>query len=160
SLAATAGTLRPADAALTNHVSVPLSSAEPEAHVVSTPFRLGVVLECRSVVQNPAVVDEQHLARLQRELHAQAPVARPGVEGIEGADRLRRKGKLGFLVPRFDPVAKITDHQSASALAEDREAGRRLVPGSQSAATVDVEGSMEDLPRLGVLRPQLLLDRI
>ena len=43
---------------------------EPQADVVAAELGFGVVLEGRAVMEDPAVVGDQHLAALERELDA------------------------------------------------------------------------------------------
>ena len=46
-------------------------------------LRFGMILEGRAVVQNPPIIYEVHIARLQRELHAQSGIIQHLIEHIE-----------------------------------------------------------------------------
>ena len=51
---------------------------------MSLSLGLGVVLECCAIVQNPAVVDEQHFPCRKGELDPQAPLVRHAVKRVHG----------------------------------------------------------------------------
>jgi hypothetical protein len=72
---------------------------------MAPPLQLRIVFEGRAVVQDPAVIDEEHLAALQVELRAEFGTARHAVQQVEGLDLGRGQRLLRFLLADFDPVA-------------------------------------------------------
>src|SRR5262245_40281501 len=58
---------------------------QPEAHVMPPSLRFGIVLESGPVVQDPAIVNEEHVPRLEAKLHAQRLITQDRVEDIERA---------------------------------------------------------------------------
>ena len=44
-------------------------SFQPQSYVVPSSIRFRMILECRPIMQNPMIVREHHLTRLERKLH-------------------------------------------------------------------------------------------
>src|SRR6516164_1693657 len=122
------------------------------------PVRLGVVDERLPDVQQPAVVDEQHLARLKRELDTQLRAAGDLVEGVEGGPLNRVQGFAGFLVAGLDPVAQVAKDGFAPVARapgspvgnyRPRDGGR--FAGPHAAAPFHVEWLPQYVERLWIL---------
>src|SRR5437588_12522983 len=75
---------------------------------------LEVVDERRPVVQQPAIVDEEHLPRLESEFRAQLRPAGHCIECIERGTLRFGQRLAGFVVARLDPVTQIAEHEGAT----------------------------------------------
>ena len=74
---------------------------------MSAAFGLGKILEGSPVVENPAVVDEEHVARLQAERRLETALAQHPIQDIQGPVLFGRQGLASSLVARFNPIAQI-----------------------------------------------------
>src|SRR5690349_6883908 len=72
------------------------------------PRELGIVGKGRAIVENPAVVDEIHLAGLERKLHTEIGAGQDGVENIQGPALVGVQRLTRLFLTNFDPVAEIT----------------------------------------------------
>ena len=72
---------------------------------------LGVVFERGPVVEDPAVIDEVHLAGLEGELGPQRGAVQHLVEPVERLALGGGQGLAGLLVPGLDPVAEVTEER-------------------------------------------------
>src|SRR5713101_4521988 len=98
---------------------------EPESHIVPPAPGFRVVLESRAVVQDPAIVDKQHLAGLKHELGGQIALAEHAIENIQGVNLVRREWTAGLLMTAVDPVAQVTVAQLTSIPVENGLLDRR-----------------------------------
>src|SRR5262249_3542365 len=103
------------------------------------------VIERGPVVQDPAVVDEVHVPRLQVELRPQVRPVEELVEHAKGRLLARAQRLASLLVPDLDPVTQVAEVQLAPTPADDRELNRRRLPGPDAAAAVDVERLIQGL---------------
>src|SRR5438094_429893 len=84
---------------------------QPQPDEVPPALRLGVVLEGGAVVQDPAVVNEDHVPRLQRELDPQVGPVQHLVQNVQRSALRPRERLARLLVPHLDPVAQVAIDQ-------------------------------------------------
>src|SRR6516162_255424 len=89
----------------------PSVALQPQPDVMPAALRLRVILERGTAVEEPPVVDEEHIARLQVKLNAQLRHAQHRVERVKRSSLLGAQRFAGLLVPGFDPVAKVAAHE-------------------------------------------------
>src|SRR5690606_30847502 len=91
--------------------SVLVVAPDPETDQMAAALGLGMSLEGRAVVQNPAVVDEEDLARLEGEFRPQIGAREKFIQKIEGPDLFVRQGHTRLVVSLVNPVAQVADQQ-------------------------------------------------
>jgi hypothetical protein len=101
-----------------------------------------VVLKRRAVVQNPAVVEEVHVARFRANSARRSGDARDAVEYVRRLLLCDGQRQPDLLVARLDPVSADTATATPAIPGEHRNATveRRLVA---AAAAIDVERMVE-----------------
>src|SRR5262249_9459498 len=107
-------------------------------------FRLGVILERRAVVEDPAVVDEEHVAGFEAELDVQSRLVQDSVQRVERPLLVSSQWLADLLVTGLDPVTQIAAHGRLAVPMEDRERHSRRIARSQSRAALDVERLLEN----------------
>src|SRR5262249_50264805 len=118
---------------------------EPQPHQMPLPLGFRVILECRAVVQDPAVVDEIHVTRLEGELGAYLGRRGDLVECVERPDLLGVKRHAGFLLPDFNPVTQVTAKHFAAIPGQNGTAHGRLLTRSHTAAAIHVKRLIQTL---------------
>src|SRR5438105_11774493 len=83
------------------------SALQPEPDQMPPLLQFRMIDEGGAVVQNPAVVDEVHLPRLERKLDAEVGPLEHVVEHVERSPLGGGQRLIDFFVPGFDPVTQV-----------------------------------------------------
>ena len=100
---------------------------------------VGIVLEGRAIVQDPAVIDEEHLARPQGELDPEVGARQHPVERVQGVDLFRGEWLVRLLVAGLDPVAEVAKQQLGTVPGDHRELHRGRLARLHTPPAIDVE---------------------
>src|SRR5262249_30416678 len=124
------------------------------------PWRLGWqwILESRAVVQDPTVINEEHVSRLHRELHTQVWLAQHPVQGVPGAPLGRCQGLPHLLVTGLDPVTQVAARQALAVPLHHWKLNTGRLAGPQSPAAVNMERCVELLEGVAMTLEQLVVD--
>ena len=81
---------------------------------MTTLFKLGMIDERRAVVQNPAIINEIHLAGLQAELDSELGALQNLVEHVERPPLVGGQRLIHLVVASLDPIAQIPQYRLRS----------------------------------------------
>src|SRR5581483_7847867 len=133
---------------------------EPQANQVPFLLGLGMVDKRRAIVQDPAIVDEVHVAGLEGELDAQLRQRGNAIERIQRLALLSTQRLARLLLSNFDPVPQIPAQENSIVPGEDRYRHGRLFSGQHAAAAVHLERLAHQGYYLGILLTQPLMHRV
>ncbi len=123
-------------------------------------LRLRMILKHRAVVQDPAIVDEEHLSRFQVKLRSEFGAAQHAVQYIQGLDLGRSQRLLRLLLADLNPVAQVPADQPATVPGENGEPDGRRLARLDSTAAVDVKRLSEDFQNIRTLFRELGMDSV
>ncbi len=137
-----------------------LARGQPQPQQVAPARRLGPVLEGRAVVQQRVVVNELHVAGLQRHREMQRRVVAQRVEQVQRFDlQLARGRRIGEALRRIDVLALVDRRQPAVEPAEHRDLEIRLRTRRHFAASVGGQRLEQLGCQVGAPRAQLVVQR-
>jgi hypothetical protein len=132
-------------------------NAEPQADVVTPLLWLGVVLEGGAVVEDPAVVRDQHLPSLKLKLDAKLGLSHQRLDQVQRFALRRLQRALCLFMPHLDVVVEIAQEQLSLIPGENRIFKYRGLVSGELAAPIKTERVVQCTQRLRMVDEQLVV---